>query len=413
MSGTNVGSIYYEVDARTGKLIQARKQADDSFNSIERGAKRADRGVKMLNTSLKMLSRLIPTILAANVVKQFVTMAEQSKTLRVKIGMLTDSAEDAEKVFRGIRKISDETGQSIKDTSELWEGLAISLKNSSATQSQILNITGTLQKMGALGGASAEQMSNSMRQFRQAIDGGVLRAEEFNSLLENTPTIVQTMARQMGLSMGQFRAKMLDGKITAEDMVNAIQASTAEVNEQFAKLPNTSEKALTRITNSFFDLAEKVDDTFGVTDNLVKLMEGAKIVIEGTGKVIDFTKNCLVTLKDAGVEFVNKFSDVAMTADDVAKKIWRIVSPVIALMDAYKWAKGVAAEATADFNDDYDKKYGKRLGKGMLFRDQWNAVLQQTKEEKEKKDAANGKIKFKKDDGDDDKNKKNQKNQKI
>ncbi|EPW3438955.1 hypothetical protein U9Z31_23355 [Escherichia coli] len=42
MSNTNVGKIYYEVEARTGKLLTAGKEATDTFDRIERGAKRAD-----------------------------------------------------------------------------------------------------------------------------------------------------------------------------------------------------------------------------------------------------------------------------------------------------------------------------------------------------------------------------------
>lgn len=58
MSG-NLGTIYYEVDARTGKLLTAGKQADDAFDRIERGAMKADSGVKKLNTQMTKTSRAV------------------------------------------------------------------------------------------------------------------------------------------------------------------------------------------------------------------------------------------------------------------------------------------------------------------------------------------------------------------
>lgn len=365
---TSVGTIYYEVDAKTGQLLVAQRQADQAFDSIERGAKRADRQVNTLKTSIKALSRVIHLLLAAEAVRQFIDMAEQAKMLRVKIKMLTGDAEAAGRVFDGLKKISKETGQSLKDTGELWQGLAISLKNTSATEGQLLNLVGTIQKMGALGGASAEQMSNSMRQFRQSIDGGVLRAEEFNSLLENTPTIVQTMARHMGLSMGQFRAEMLDGKITAERMVNAIQAATQETNEKFAQLPRTSGKAINELKVEVMGLVEQLDDLFGISDGVVSAIDLITGGVEGLGKGAKFAATCFNTLKTAGSEFIDMFDDVAVKAGEVAEEIIRMVTPIKALMDGYKWMKEIIDKRKEELNSNNEKKFGPTIGKFMTFK---------------------------------------------
>lgn len=387
---TSLGTIYYEVDAKTGQLLVVQRQADQTFDTIERGAKRADRQVNTLKTSIKALTRVIHLLLAAEAVRQFIDMAEQAKQLRVKIKMLTGDAESAGRVFDGLKAISRETGQSLKDTGDLWQGLAISLKNTSATEGQLLNLVGTIQKMGALGGASAEQMSNSMRQFRQAIDGGVLRAEEFNSLLENTPTIVQTMARQMGLSMGQFRAEMLDGKITAERMVNAIQAATQETNDKFAQLPRTSGKAINELKVEVMGLVEQLDDLFGVSDGVVSAIDLITKVVKGLGEGAKFAKTCFDTLKTAGSEFIDMFDDVAVKAGEVAEKINAMVTPIKALMDAYKWMKEVVGEQTDEYNSNYEKKYGKTVGKVMQLQDDLTAAIQATEEaRKNEQNAAN------------------------
>lgn len=364
---TSVGTIYYEVDAKTGQLLVAQRQADQAFGRIERGAKQADRQVNTLKTSIKALTRVIHLLLAAEAVRQFMDMAEQAKMLRVKIKMLTGDAESAGRVFDGLKAISKETGQSLKDTGELWQGLAISLKNTSATEGQLLNLVGTIQKMGALGGASAEQMSNSMRQFRQAIDGGVLRAEEFNSLLENTPTIVQTMARQMGLSMGQFRAEMLDGKITAERMVNAIQAATQETNDKFAQLPRTSGMAINELKVEIMGLVEQLDDLFGVSDGVVSAIDLITKGVKGLGEGAKFAKTCFDTLKTAGSEFIDMFDDVAVKAGEVAEEIIRMVTPIKALMDGYKWMKEIVDKRKEELNSNNEKKFGPTVGKVMTF----------------------------------------------
>lgn len=390
---TSVGTIYYEVDAKTGQLLVAQRQADQAFDRIERGAKQADRQVNTLKTSIKALTRVIHLLIAAEAVRQFMDMAEQAKMLRVKIKMLTGDAESAGRVFDGLKAISRETGQSLKDTGELWQGLAISLKNTSATEGQLLNLVGTIQKMGALGGASAEQMSNSMRQFRQSIDGGVLRAEEFNSLLENTPTIVQTMARQMGLSMGQFRAEMLDGKITAERMVNAIQAATQETNEQFAQLPRTSGMAINELKVEIMGLVEQLDDLFGVSDGVVSAIDLITKGVKGLGEGAKFAKTCFDTLKTAGGEFIDMFDDVAVKAGEVAEKIIAMVTPIKALMDAYKWMNEVVDKRKEELNSNNEKKFGPTVGKVMTFaNDIKNATAAYDEFMQKQEEANDGKI---------------------
>lgn len=364
---TSLGTIYYEVDAKTGQLLVAQRQADQAFDSIERGAKRADRQVNTLKTSIKALSRVIHLLLAAEAVRQFIDMAEQAKMLRVKIKLLTGEAEATERVFNRLKDISKETGQSLKDTGDLWQGLAISLKNTSATEGQVLNLVSTLQKLGSLGGVSAEQLSNSMRQFRQAIDAGVLQAEEFNSIRDNTPTIIQEMARQMGLSMGQFRAEMLDGKITAERMLNAIQASTQETNEKFAQLPRTSGMAFNELKVEMMGVVEQLDDLFGISDGVVTAIDLITGGVEGLGKGAKFAATCFNTLKTAGSEFIDMFDDVAVKAGEVAEEIIRMVTPIKALMDGYKWMKEIVDKRKEELNSNNEKKFGPTVGKVMTF----------------------------------------------
>ena len=365
---TSLGTIYYEVDAKTGQLLVAQRQADQAFDSIERGAKRADRQVNTLKTSIKALSRVIHLLLAAEAVRQFIDMAEQAKMLRVKIKLLTGEAEATERVFNRLKDISKETGQSLKDTGALWQGLAISLKNTSATEGQVLNLVSTLQKLGNLGGVSAEQLSNSMLQFRQAIDAGVLQAEEFNSIRDNTPTIIQEMARQMGLSMGQFRAEMLDGKITAERMLNAIQAATQETNEKFAQLPRTSGMAFNELKVEVMGLVEQLDDLFGISDGVVTAIDLITGGVEGLGKGAKFAATCFNTLKTAGSEFIDMFDDVAVKAGEVAEEIIRMVTPIKALMDGYKWMKEIIDKRKEELNSNNEKKFGPTIGKFMTFK---------------------------------------------
>lgn len=324
----NVGTIYYEIDAQTGKLLVARSEAVKSLDDIERGAKKTDRAINKLNTKFKLLARGIHAAIAAiafdaiaGQIKQFVQMAEEIKNLSARIALLSKDAATARDTFGSLKRISNETGATLADTTSLWEGLTRSLKDAGASNAQILNITATVQKMGAIGGASAEQMRNSMQQFRQAIDGGVVKAEEFNSIMENTPYVLDMVAKQMGMTKGQLRKHMLDGKLSALDMVNAIQKSTDQVNTEFDKLPRTSGQAVNQLGNEFKTLMAKADQAFGATDTFVKLIDSSTGTLKVFGEKAYEVGGYVDDIKEAFNDLVNMKNDIVETFGDTGKAI--------------------------------------------------------------------------------------------
>ena len=330
-------------------------------------------------------------LLAAEAVRKFIDMADQVKILRAKINLLTDSADDAKMVFSELKDIAKETGQSLEDTGHLWQSFARSLKGTSASQGQILNLVATIQKMGVISGATKEQINDAMRQFGQAIDGGVLHAEEFNSILENTPYIAQTMAKNMGMSMGEFRAQMLDGKITAEMMVNAIQSSTEDVNKEFGQLPRTVGMAFNDLTVSVLEFVDAADKTFAITDALVGVIDSCSANVKVLGDGVKFAGKCFDTLTTAGEEFIGMFKDVAVQAGEVADEIIRMVTPIKALMDGYSWAKEIVGKQKDELNSNYEKKFGPTVGKAMAFSDDIKAITTPGKGKSEDK-PKDGKI---------------------
>ncbi|HBE4107360.1 TPA: tape measure protein [Escherichia coli] len=266
MSSTSVGTIYYEVDARTGKLLTAGKQATDTFDRIEHGAKRADNSINKLNTTISKLAAAVNVGLLMMAAKRFVEIADNVKLLRARVSRLSGSLVEAKANFSGILEISKRTGMKIEDTTKLWENLTSALSDSNATSGQILQLTETLQQIGRIGGSSSEEAANALRQLGQSINGGIVRTEEFNSIMEGMPELWRRVANQMGISMGELRRRMLEGKLTAEDVVNAILKGSGEIEKEFNKLPTTTEQALSQLNTDFGLLLETIDQTLHVTE---------------------------------------------------------------------------------------------------------------------------------------------------
>lgn len=297
-----VGGIVYEVGMDVKGLksgaTTANKTLDDlesslnkttgEFNKLDKGARNAGSGMKNaggaasgLKTSMSMLAGAISVSLIIEWGKRFLEVADNMTQLQARIARLSTDAKTANETFSSLANIASTTGASLSDTTKLWETLTSSLKEAGATNAQVLNLTDTLQKIGRIGGSSTEEMANALRQFGQSIASGTIRAEEFNSILEQMPELARQIAAGLGISMGELRARMLDGKLTAEDALNAIQDRTSVVNAEFEKLPRTMDQAVGSLEVSFSKLVVAVNDSTGASKTAVE-------IIDQLAKYIDF-----------------------------------------------------------------------------------------------------------------------------
>lgn len=106
-----------------------------------------------------------------------------------------------------------------------------------------------LNKLYKIGGASLEQQKAGTLQITQALASGVLRGDEFNSMMENAPLVAQKLASHLGVSVGQLRAMAKDGQLTGDTLKNALLGSAVETNAEFAKMPMTFADMMTQVGN--------------------------------------------------------------------------------------------------------------------------------------------------------------------
>ena len=281
------GEIYYDIEADVSGLLKAQGKANKSLDSIGNSATNAAKKMDELQTNINRVAGAIAASLVVDWGKAFLVAADNMSQLNSRIERLTGSAASASQTMRTLMNISSATGGSLQDTQKLWESLSTALKDAGATNGQVLQLTETLQKIGRIGGSSTEDMSNALRQFGQSISSGMVRAEEFNSMLEQMPELVRQIATGMGVGVGELRQMMLEGKLTAEDALNAIQKQTGSINAEFEKLPRTLSQANTALTNSFLSMIDSVNQATGASTGLVAVIDSMTAALDRlVGKAI-------------------------------------------------------------------------------------------------------------------------------
>lgn len=281
------GEIYYDIEADVSGLLKAQGKANKSLDSIGNSATNAAKKMDELQTNINRVAGAIAASLVVDWGKAFLVAADNMSQLNARIERLTGSAATASQTMQSLMRISSATGGSLQDTAKLWETLSTALRDTGATNGQIIQLTETLQKIGRIGGSSSEEMANALRQFGQSISSGTIRAEEFNSILEQMPELARQIAAGMGVSIGELRQLMLDGKLTAEDALNAIQKQTGSVNAEFEKLPRTLAQANNALTNSFLSMIDSVNQATGASSGMVTVIDSLTAALDRlAGKAI-------------------------------------------------------------------------------------------------------------------------------
>ncbi len=276
-----------ELRAGAGATAAQRKEIGQLTGQLYDLKNAQDQGTKSssgLKTGLTAIAAAISIAQIVSYAKAFLDTADAMTQLQARIDRLSPSMQEGAATFQSLAMIASTTGASLQETSRLWEQLTSSLKGAGATNGQVLALTDTLQKIGKIGGSSTEEMSNALRQFGQSISSGTIRAEEFNSILEQMPELARQIAAGLGISagnaIGELRKRMLDGKLTAEDALNAIMSRTGQVNAEFEKLPRTTAQAMNSLQISFEGLVKQINDATGASTTMVRVVDSLTDAID-------------------------------------------------------------------------------------------------------------------------------------
>lgn len=267
------GEIYYDIEANVAGLIQAQKQVNKRLDQMEGKFDSTSRSIGRFEGALNKVGVAIAAAFTIDAAKKLIAIGDEMATLQARITRLSPSIDTAKETMSDLSAIASQTGNSLSETERLWESLTTALKSAGATNSQILALTSTLQKIGTIGGSSSEEMANALRQFGQSIAGGTVRAEEFNSILEQMPELARQIASGLGISIGDLRKRMLEGKLTAEDALNAIQKQSQSVNEEFDKMPVNIDRAKNSLDVAFKNAINDINQAIGLTSTLAGLMQ--------------------------------------------------------------------------------------------------------------------------------------------
>lgn len=260
--------VKYKAD--TTELTSATTKANTALNKFKTTATTS--GNAVASSFSLMRSALLP-LMSGFAVLEGIRMADQFTMLQARIQNATSSTEEFNQVFSRLTAIASETGSNLSTSVEVFQRLSLVRNELGASTDQMLAFTDSVQKLGVISGASTASLNAGLTQLGQGLGAGILRAEEFNSLVENTPMIVNAIAEGLGITAGKLRNLVIDGKVLSEDVFTAILSQTQQINQDYEKFPKTAGRAFSELKTSAMAFVGEILNSTNGTNLLVKLLE--------------------------------------------------------------------------------------------------------------------------------------------
>ncbi|MDA3509319.1 tape measure protein [Acinetobacter junii] len=198
-------------------------------------------------------------------VKELAEAADSYAMLSAKIQQSTKDSGNFEQAMSGVHQIALQTNSTLDNTGALFTRLNTVAKDMGKSQQFALDMTSTVTKAIQLGGSSTQEAEAAVQQFIQAMQGGVLRGEEFNSIMEGGYGLAEALAKGLGVTTGELRKMAENGELSAERVLAALAKQKAGVDAQYAEMPTTISNALQKIATSWQILIGEMDQANGAS----------------------------------------------------------------------------------------------------------------------------------------------------
>ncbi|MGS7331853.1 phage tail tape measure protein [Enterobacter kobei] len=266
------------------EIARASRMGTDYYRTMEQGGKKAAAATRETQRSLADLNSQLATVRSsaaglagawagAFATHQLIQFADTWNQLNGRLRLASSSSEDYVQSQRVLMEISQRTGTSLEANSNLYGRIAQSLRDAGYASADVAKVTETVATSLKLSGASTEEASSVITQLSQALGSGVLRGEEFNSIMENGGRLAKLLADGLGTTVGGLRNMANNGELTTNKIVPLL-TNVEILRKEFDTLPASISGSAQKVQNAFLAWVGGANDAVGASSTLSGVLDG-------------------------------------------------------------------------------------------------------------------------------------------
>lgn len=300
-----------ELDEMTGSFQQLNNKQNKFNKSLSQGVSSAD----SLTSKLKGAVLAFAGISGA---KKALDLSDTMTSTTARLSMVVDDG-GIDALQKKIFASAQASRGAYQGTADSVAKLALTAGEAFSSNDEIIAFSEQINKQFTVAGTEALGVEAAWLQLTQAMGSGVLRGEEYNSILEQAPNIIQSIAKYMGVPKGQLKDMAAEGKITADIVKGAVLAAADETNAKFNAMPKTFAQTFQSMKNAALVTFQPV---------LNKLN-----TILNSAKVQRFVSGMTKALSSVGNIVLNVLNAIAGVGSFIADN-WGFIGPVVIAVTA-------------------------------------------------------------------------------
>ena len=222
-----------------------------------------------LTASLKKLGT---AFLGSKLVSGIVSMSDEVTQTTARLNLMNDGLQSTADLQELIYQSAMRSRGAYNATADAVAKMGLLAGDAFSSNQETIAFVEQLNKQFKIAGTSAEGQAAAMLQITQAMGSGVLRGEELNSVFEQAPTIIQSIADYLGVSVGEIRNMAQEGELTASVVKSALLSSAEETNQKFNEIPLTWSDVWTQASNMAIMALQPLLETINWVANNIEII---------------------------------------------------------------------------------------------------------------------------------------------
>lgn len=292
----------------TERYIRDNVDEQGRFNrAISEGASNAD---NLTNT----IKGAVAAYATVQTVGKALDLSDTLTSTAARLSMMNDGLQSTNDLQNMIYQSAERARGSYQATADAVSKLGTMAGDAFASSGEIVAFMEQVNKQFTIAGTSASGMDAAMLQLTQAMGSGVLRGEEYNSILEQAPNIIETIANYLDVPKGKLKEMAAEGVITADVIKAAMFAAADETNAKFEAMPKTFGQIATSFRNTALMAFQPVLSKLNAIANNASFQQFVSGVAAGAATIAE------------GLLMV---VELLMSIFSVVSDNWPIISPII------------------------------------------------------------------------------------
>lgn len=314
------------------------------LHETSRASETVAHNVEGLRTGFTALTGALAALGIGVTAQEMAQTVDSYKNLIATLKIAVGEYGNLEQALDDVTAVAIRTNSNLEATAKLYSKLLKAGKEYKITQKDALKLTETINMAIQVSGTSAEAAEAALYQLNQAIGSGVLRGEEYASVLEQAPRIIEAIADGLGVTIGKLKEYADNGKLSTDVVTKALLNQSQAITSEFSKFPLTIGKSTENLKTAWMVYLGELDRTHGVSERVANAIKYIAENLDQLVSTLTFAAQAFIAYKALGMASV--FLEKANGARIASLAIQQETASLVANTQV-QLANASAAKATA------------------------------------------------------------------